>query len=61
MSLRKFIIGKRLELLEDINYYKTRVMNGDNTEDTKLKLAVAEGQLEIIKTITENCDNRKRY
>lgn len=61
ITLRKYLLAKRVELYEEVNTLKSKVLSCDFNEADTLKLEVAEGKLNLIKEIIEICTDRDKF
>ena len=57
-TLRKFLLAKRVELYEQVNTLKDKILSEDFNERDKHDLEIAEGELNLIKDIIRICVNR---
>lgn len=60
-TLRKYLLGKRIELYEQIDELKDKILSNTFTEKDYTELEIAEAQLVIIKEIITICNNRNKY
>lgn len=60
-TLRKYLLGKRIELYEQIDELKDHILSNTFTEREYTELEIAEAQLVIIKEIITICNNRNKY
>lgn len=61
ITLRKYLLAKRVELYEEVNTLKDKVLTDNFTERDTLNLEVAEGKLNLIKEIIEICTDRDKF
>lgn len=61
ITLRKYLLAKRVELYEEVNTLKNKVLSTDFNEADVRKLDVAEGKLNLIKEIIEICTDRDKF
>lgn len=57
-TLRKYLFSKRVELYENVNILKDKILSEDFTERDRNELDVAEAELNLIKEIISICINR---
>lgn len=60
-TLRKYLLAKRVELYEEVNTLKDKVLSDNFTERDKINLEVADGRLNLIKEIIEICTDRDKF
>lgn len=61
ITLRKYLLAKRVELYEEVNTLKDKVLTDNFTERDTINLEVAEGKLNLIKEIIEICTDRDKF
>lgn len=61
ITLRKYLLAKRVELYEEVNTLKDKVLTDNFTERDTINLQVAEGRLNLIKEIIEICTDRDKF
>lgn len=61
ITLRKYLLAKRVELYEEVNTLKDKVLTGNFTERDTTNLEVAECKLNLIKEIIEICTDRDKF
>ena len=61
ITLRKYLLAKRVELYEQVNTLKDKLLSDNFTERDKINLEVAEGKLNLIKEIIEICTDREKF
>lgn len=61
ITLRKYLLAKRVELYEEVNTLKDRVLHETQNEVDKLNLNVAEEKLNLIKDIIKICTDRDKF
>ena len=61
ITLRKYLLAKRVELYEEVNTLKDKVLSDNFTERDTINLEVAEGKLNLIKEIIEICTDREKF
>lgn len=61
ITLRKYLLAKRVELYEEVNTLKDRVLHENHNEVDKLNLNVAEEKLNLIKDIIKICTDRDKF
>lgn len=61
ITLRKYLLAKRVELYEEVNTLKSKVLSCDFNEGDTIKLETAEGKLNLIKEIIEICTDRDKF
>lgn len=61
ITLRKYLLAKRVELYEEVNTLKDKVLTGNFTERDTINLEVAEGRLNLIKEVIEICTEREKF
>lgn len=61
ITLRKYLLAKRVELYEEVNTLKDKVLTDNFTERDTINLEVAEGKLNLIKEIIEICTDREKF
>ena len=61
ITLRKYLLAKRVELYEEVNTLKSKVLSCDFNEADTIKLSVAEGKLNLIKEVIEICTDREKF
>lgn len=57
-TLRKFLLGKRVELYEKVNTLKDKILSEDFNERDRQDLDIAEAELNLVKSVIEICVNR---
>ncbi len=60
-TLKKFLTEKRIDLYEQVNFYKDKKLSDNFTETDTIKLESYESQLELVKEIINMCVARNRY
>ena len=60
-TLKKYLNETRLELLEEIDAIKDRIINEDFDDDDKLNLNRLQAELNSISTVIGICEDRGRY
>ena len=60
-SLRNYLHDLRIELLEETDYLKTKMLNEDFTESERYKLDLLESKLEVVREVINICITRRRY
>ena len=60
-TLKKFLTDKRIDLYEQVNFYKDKKLSDNFTETDTIKLESYESQLELVKEIINMCAARNRY
>lgn len=60
-TLRKYLLAKRVELYEEVNTLKDKILSDNFTERDTINLEVAEGKLNLIKEIIEICTEREKF
>lgn len=61
ITLRKYLLAKRVELYEEVNTLKDRLLRENLNEADKLNLNVAEEKLNLIKDIIKICTDRDKF
>ena len=61
ITLRKYLLAKRVELYEQVNTLKDKILSDNFTERDTINLEVAEGKLNLIKEIIEICTDREKF
>ena len=61
ITLRKYLLAKRVELYEQVNTLKDKLLSDNFTERDTINLEVAEGKLNLIKEIIEICTDREKF
>ena len=61
ITLRKYLLAKRVELYEEVNTLKDKVLSDNFIERDTINLEVAEGKLNLIKEIIEICTDRDKF
>lgn len=61
ITLRKYLLAKRVELYEQVNTLKDKLLSDNFTERDTINLEVAEGKLNLIKEIIEICTEREKF
>lgn len=61
ITLRKYLLAKRVELYEQVNTLKDKILSDDFNERDTINLEVAEGKLNLIKEIIEICTDRDKF
>lgn len=61
ITLRKYLFAKRVELYEEVNALKDKVLREGNNEVDKLNLNVSEEKLNLIKDIIKICTDRDKF
>lgn len=61
ITLRKYLLAKRVELYEEVNTLKDKVLTDNFTERDTINLEVAEGKLNLVKEIIEICTDRDKF
>lgn len=60
-TLKKFLTEKRIDLYEQVNFYKDKKLSDNFTETDTIKLESYESQLNLVKEIITMCVARNRY
>ena len=60
-TLQKYLKETRLELLEEIDAIKDRIINEDFDDEDKLNLNRLQAELNSISTVIGICEDRGRY
>ena len=61
ITLRKYLLAKRVELYEQVNTLKDKILSDDFTERDRINLEVADAELNLIKEIIEICTEREKF
>lgn len=61
ITLRKYLLAKRVELYEEVNTLKDKVLTDNFTARDTANLEAAEGKLNLIKEIIEICKDRDKF
>lgn len=61
ITLRKYLLAKRVELYEQVNTLKDKILSDNFTERDTINLEVADGKLNLIKEIIEICTEREKF
>lgn len=61
ITLRKYLLSKRVELYEEVNTLKDKYLSCNFYESDRIKLEVAEGKLNLIKEVIEICTDRDKF
>ena len=61
ITLRKYLLAKRVELYEEVNTLKDKVLTDNFTARDTTNLEAAEGKLNLIKEIIEICTDRDKF
>ena len=61
ITLRKYLLAKRVELYEEVNTLKDKILSNNFTERDCTNLEVAEGKLNLIKDVIEICTGRDKF
>lgn len=61
ITLRKYLLAKRVELYEEVNTLKDKVLSLNFNEGDTRNLEVANGKLNLIKEIIEICTEREKF
>lgn len=61
ITLRKYLLAKRVELYEEVNTLKDKVLSNNFTERDTINLEVADSKLNLIKEIIEICTDRDKF
>lgn len=57
-TLRKFLLAKRVELYEQVNTLKDKLLSENFNEEDRHDLDIAEAELNLVKSVIEICVNR---
>ena len=60
-TLKKFLTEMRINLYEQVNFYKDKKLSDNFTETDTIKLESYESQLNLVKEIINMCVARNRY
>lgn len=60
-TLRKYLLDKRIELYEEVDELKDKMLGNNFTERDTINLEVAEAQLNVIKDVITICANRNKF
>lgn len=58
ITLRKYLLDKRVELYEEVNTLKDKILSEDFNERDSHRLEIAEAELNLVKDIINICVNR---
>lgn len=61
ITLRKYLLAKRVELYEEVNTLKDKILTNNFNERDTINLEVSEGKLNLIKEIIEICTDRDKF
>lgn len=64
ITLRKFLVNKRIELYEEIEMLNEEIKYRPNDKDIeviKANLEIAQTELNLVKEIIEICESRGKY